>query len=334
MKIKGGQLPPARTLKLLRGNFQVYGTRAATLVAQKWPRKRGPKGTPAQLAARADFMEAIELIRTPCEDDWIAANNLSPGTGLLPRDLLMMAAFGKLVVANLANGKQLIGYRIAFVDAQQTLNAISTTPGAMLVRTATQWQALLPGTAGDVLTTQGPGALPGWLTPTSSGGGGADTIAMNFTNGNSGTGFATKGSLIVPTTDILLAALWFHVDEVVGGNYIVSVVELTSFTIATVLAQTSPIAATAAQSIMRRFVLSSTATLEAGKRYAVLHTRTDASTTTSSGLYSGTNDPYPAPLAWQNTFVREASKLPSVGDTLLNGASPYHTGLEWAFPPA
>lgn len=44
------------------------------------------------------------------------------------------------------------------------LDSISSVRGTVLYRGATSWQGLLPGTSGQVLSTQGPGADPIWAT--------------------------------------------------------------------------------------------------------------------------------------------------------------------------
>lgn len=59
-------------------------------------------------------------------------------------------------------------------NVQEILDNISTTRGSVLYRGATDWAALAPGTAGQVLQTNGTGADPTWVTP--SGGGGSGRV--------------------------------------------------------------------------------------------------------------------------------------------------------------
>lgn len=95
---------------------------------------------------------------------------IAEGTMYLPRDIMMMAMMGTLFEIRLKNGTRLWSQRQVTTQAQALLDTISQTPGAMLVRGATEWIALLPGAVGDVLTTQGPGLIPQWQP----GGGGVD----------------------------------------------------------------------------------------------------------------------------------------------------------------
>ncbi|HEX2634817.1 MAG TPA: hypothetical protein VHM22_18590 [Bradyrhizobium sp.] len=54
--------------------------------------------------------------------------------------------------------------------------ALGNTQGAVLYRGATQWQALAPGSAGQVLTSGGPAANPSWAA---GGGGGGVTVTID-----------------------------------------------------------------------------------------------------------------------------------------------------------
>lgn len=57
------------------------------------------------------------------------------------------------------------------LDISELLDTIDDTHGAILYRDSSDWQALAPGTDGDVLTTHGAGSDPTWETPSGGGGG-------------------------------------------------------------------------------------------------------------------------------------------------------------------
>lgn len=84
-----------------------------------------------------------------------------------------------LAGAGLTGGGDLSADRTLTVDEQAVLDAIATTQGAVLYRGATDWAALAPGTAGQVLQTGGTGANPSWAT--ASGGGGDRTLLATLT---------------------------------------------------------------------------------------------------------------------------------------------------------
>ena len=90
------------------------------------------------------------------------------------------------------------------IDAkiQELLDVISSTRGSVLYRGNTAWAALAPGTAGQVLSTNGAGADPSWITAGGGGGGTTATIvqvggviANNFTL--TLPGLPTLGNLLV-----------------------------------------------------------------------------------------------------------------------------------------
>lgn len=59
---------------------------------------------------------------------------------------------------------------LEFTPMAEALDQIDNTHGAILYRDSADWQALAPGTDGDVLTTHGASADPTWETPSGSGG--------------------------------------------------------------------------------------------------------------------------------------------------------------------
>jgi hypothetical protein len=67
--------------------------------------------------------------------------------------------------------------------ASAILDVISSTRGTILYRGSTAWSALAPGTSGNVLQTNGAGADPTWVTPTTGSGAAADiqTFTANGT---------------------------------------------------------------------------------------------------------------------------------------------------------
>lgn len=78
---------------------------------------------------------------------------------------------------------------VIHADAQAILDEITATRGAVLYRGLGGWAALLPGTAGYLLSTNGAGADPAWIAP--SGGGGhpwflSPPLASRFTLSNGG----------------------------------------------------------------------------------------------------------------------------------------------------
>jgi len=133
-------------------------------VARSWPRKRGTSGTPAQLAARADFQNIISWVGEPMPQDIEAAQWIIENTLYLPRDVMEMAAYGTIMEARMADGRILRGIRLVATDIQALLDTITQTPGTMLVRTGVGWVALPPGATDQVLFGNGAGNAPSFKT--------------------------------------------------------------------------------------------------------------------------------------------------------------------------
>ena len=97
------------------------------------------------------------------------------GIWLQPRDIFAAATAGTLFYIVTEDGRKIFSERARDVMSE-SLDIIAQKPGSLLVRGAEFWQALLPGPAGYVLTSQGPDAVPAWQ-PVPSGGGGVPSSA-------------------------------------------------------------------------------------------------------------------------------------------------------------
>jgi len=115
-------------------------------------------GTPTQYFIRWAQIrqEDIQNTVTPAQveqaiADWALARDIIAGVGL--------------------NGGGNLSADITLdADIQELLNLISTTRGSVLYRGNSAWAALAPGTAGQVLSTNGAGADPSWIAAGSGGG--------------------------------------------------------------------------------------------------------------------------------------------------------------------
>ena len=78
-----------------RGNILTRSTKFG-LVVQKWPEKRGPAKTWQAYFLSQQFAIAARMAANTDPLQWETAKFLSTGTVWLPRDILVMAAYGKL----------------------------------------------------------------------------------------------------------------------------------------------------------------------------------------------------------------------------------------------
>ncbi|HUJ83964.1 MAG TPA: hypothetical protein VLW83_18925 [Candidatus Acidoferrales bacterium] len=99
---------------------------------------------------------------------------MAGASGFTWKDMLISGFFGNAVEFTDSDGVQWTGRRILAADIQALLDSISSTPGSILVRTASTWAALYPGDPNKVLSIDPATGLPNWLAAPSAGGGGAD----------------------------------------------------------------------------------------------------------------------------------------------------------------
>lgn len=162
MKVRGNR-PSDTALRRLRGVLHVVETADGRVVARSWPRKRGPNGTPAQLAARADFQNVLQWVKEPMTMDVEAAQSFTQNTLYLPRDIMEAACYGTIMQATTRDGKRYYGVRLMAVDIQALLDTISSDAGVHLVRNGSEWIALPTGDLNQVLAAQGAGTVPHWI---------------------------------------------------------------------------------------------------------------------------------------------------------------------------
>lgn len=137
----GWQLPETAIRRKFYG-IAAFNTWRGLLIVKKWPRKRGKRGTPAQMAARAEFTKMVRAVQAMIVEDQVAAHDLATGTAFTWRDVLSSAMTMNLVDVEIP---------LDFT-AQAALDTIIATPGAILLRGATKWVGLAPQGAGQVLT--------------------------------------------------------------------------------------------------------------------------------------------------------------------------------------
>jgi hypothetical protein len=211
----------------------------------------------------------------------------------------------------------------------EVLDFLSSTQGVIFYRGASGWAALAPGTSGQFLKTQGAAADPVWASVTA----GTSKAATDNTLGAASTSLhCAKGALIIPLTDIVVYGAWFRVDEINTGVYRAGLYEIGGTnTITTVMGTSATQTAAATAAKLRYFPFSAGLTMTKGLRYALLHIRTDATATTSSGCYGGSGDAKGVPVEIGATFLQYDKTAPTVGDTVAaSGVNPHYHGFSYS----
>lgn len=151
---------------LVRGTLETYYDKRRGWIARKWPRKRGRPTHPLIIEKVEAFKRAVRVVKFAVPEDRIAAEEMALNTSYTWKDLLMKSAFGTLYTWTLEDGSTWRGFLVAQKEIQALLEALSNTPGAMLVRGDAEWLALIPPTSpGKALTYVGSPQHVEWADP-------------------------------------------------------------------------------------------------------------------------------------------------------------------------
>ena len=148
----------------------VIDTVRGVLRVRKWPRKRPGPRTAIERWWTDWFVQANLLAKYADGMSQARAIQMTKGSGMYPRDVLLKAMRGRLYAWTTPDGWK--WYSMAAVgDITESLDVLGQTVGDILVRALDRWRPPPPGNLGDVLTNAGPGAPPAWAAapaPTSS----------------------------------------------------------------------------------------------------------------------------------------------------------------------
>lgn len=165
--------PPKRR-PALRGVIQM-DTANGKLRARAWPRKRNKPKTKEQAALENNFRLAQICTKYFEPRLYADAINAVAGTPLLPRDIMTMQLFNRLVMFKLDDGRELWPMTARF-DVSRALDILASNQGSMLIRgddfwegwtspdsdQMQSWLSVLGGDPGQVLTRDGSGWSPQW----------------------------------------------------------------------------------------------------------------------------------------------------------------------------
>lgn len=132
-------------------------------VAQKWPKKRGPPKTPYDLWRQKEFAWVANAVSSPFALDYGTAVEMVKGTTYVPRDFLMMCAYGNAYEIRNQDGTIWQRYRDVTNNPQYMLEQLTSTPGAIIYRGTDLWTWLPPASDGWILAMDG--QRPVWKAP-------------------------------------------------------------------------------------------------------------------------------------------------------------------------
>lgn len=161
-----------------------------------------PTGTPEDGAEYVDTTRVPGILYIGKGGHWILAG-VQSFTDLKDAPANYTSAAGKIVRVNPG------GTALIFDTVTSVLDSLGAARGDILYRGTSGWTVLAPGTAGNVLSTNGAGADPSWIAAGGGGGGGPQHYGMapagfDPRNSNaSGTGFFVGRVIVMPKATTL-----------------------------------------------------------------------------------------------------------------------------------
>lgn len=134
------------------------------LRVRAWPKKYGKARSALQQSWIDWFTQANRLAKYADGLSQARAIEMTKGSGMYPRDVLLKAMRGRLYFWSDTTGWK--WYSMAAIgDISESLDVLAQTVGDVLTRAADRWRAVVPGNLGDVLTNAGPGNPAAWSAP-------------------------------------------------------------------------------------------------------------------------------------------------------------------------
>jgi len=168
-------IPRAQRYASYRGRVMIDTVRGVLRV-RKWPKKRGPPKSAKQRFWIDWFTQANLLAKYADPMSQVRAIEMTKGTGLYPRDVLLSAMRGRLYWWTDDTGWKWFPMA-ATQDVSNSLDTIAQVVGSVLVRAVDRWRTPPPAAIGNVLTYKGDAASPLWEAP----GGGLAQVALTGT---------------------------------------------------------------------------------------------------------------------------------------------------------
>lgn len=233
-------IPHNRRAKKFKNHLVIKNTSLGGYVAASWPRKGWYDNSPAGRERAGIFGQVQSWTRRPHPLAQIDAIEGSEGTMYLPRDLLTKCAYGKLTEIHWRDGTVTYPVKLMSEEAQALLNSISITPGAILMRTASQWVGIDPGALGTVLTAQGAAGLPQWQPPQGSSGG-FGWVSYDRSGNQSTSTTIHKGAAWESWSHVTVSAVAFHSASTTAERVKATICEMQDGTVAEILTDSNPV---------------------------------------------------------------------------------------------
>jgi len=326
--VKVTNVPPLGRSTRRPGFFVATKTRGGVKIVKGWPKKRGKKANPEQKHNQKQFALAQQAANEAIPWAYLEADNISTGTIFNRREILVKAAMGTLYEVYLEDGSYYGNWFTMAKEIQGLLDTISDTVGSMLVRTGDGWAALVPGTDGYVLRTNGEGFPPAWQAID------APEVAYQWSSSDISSVYAganiTMGNQYVPMFDVEVVSLAFRVTPDATKTYSLCIAQLSAGNVITAIDQLFDItAAVFANPNGFELPLPVAQVMTAGQKYGVFISKSNGPVGAGVKVWNPFQGPGPFPLVQRQlaTFFNVA--VPTVGQACVTSGGVVDINFKW-----
>jgi hypothetical protein len=161
-------------LESIRGSVMVDTVRGVLRV-RSWPKKRGTPKSALQRWWNDWFRQANLMTKYADAASQRRAIQITAGSGMYPRDIMLSAMRGRLYSWVDQRGKKWHSMA-AIQDISDSLDVLAQSVGSVLVRAVDRWRSPDPGDFNDVLTYKGELLPAVWQAVSGGGGGGQEEL--------------------------------------------------------------------------------------------------------------------------------------------------------------
>lgn len=316
LRIQPGLRP---ALQRAKGRFIVTSGKFGP-IAQKWHGPNGPAKSPFDRMRQLEFAVIAKWAAAPFDLDLFTAVEMAKGTQYVPRDILMMAAYGRYYDVRGQNGEEYMPARDARPDINYMLDSITSTYGSMIFRDTGGWNDIPIGVNGQVLTLKG--NLPTWEWPT-GGAGSAQAYPAYYPTAlvANAPPAASIGHAWKPVKPISLYKLGTIITGLAGQTCNMSLWRLNVNTLDALLYQGPSFPATTTGDNYYEMIMPTRIDVAERTDIAVILTRTDGSSTDYPRAFRSNSAPAGAFNLRTGGSVSIASKAPAVGNVMTTASN-------------
>lgn len=300
----------------VKGSFLTRGS-AGKVIAQKWPKGNGRAKSPFDRMRQMEFAAIAKWASSPFDLDLFTAIEMARGTQYVPRDILMMAAYGRYYTISDMEGNEYMPARDARPDINYMLDSITNAYGSMLFRDSGGWNNIPIGANGQVLTLKN--NLPTWVAPSSAPSGGGASLQLSpsglGTNTDPGATSAQPWIMPKPWTVSKIGTL---INGSIGQQYNISLWTLIGNTLDEKIGETGSFTITVNGQQYHELALPAEFEVEPNQIVAATITRLDGSPSTGTPMYASFSNPIGPIKLLSYGGLYAVNKALQSGDTMLS----------------